>query len=71
MNRLVVLGATAWALSIAFFIIQVLAQAASNVGPVGITERIADYPALAMIVVVGAYLLVASARSRRLPIGHA
>ena len=41
-----------------------------SVGPVGITERIADYPTAAMIVVLGAHLLVAAARSRRLPLGR-
>ncbi len=41
-----------------------------SVGPVGITERIADYPTAATIVVLGAYLLVAAARSRRLPLGR-
>jgi hypothetical membrane protein len=43
----------------------------ASVGPVGITERIADYPATAMIVALGAYLLVAAAWSRRLSLGRA
>ncbi len=36
-----------------------------SVGPPGITERIADYPATLMVVVLGVYLLIAAASGRR------
>jgi hypothetical membrane protein len=37
--------------------------------PPGATERLADYPGAAMVVVLGAYLLVATTRARRRPGG--